>query len=58
MPTVWRRGDVVLIATGRPVPALATLVHQEHGPIVLPMGAYRVQRRRHPVPGAPVWVAG
>jgi hypothetical protein len=28
----------------------ATVVHQEHGPIVLPQGAYRVWRQREYTP--------
>jgi len=56
--TVCRRTDVVFTTTGRPVPALATLVHQEHDPIALPPGTYRVWRQReHPLQ-APVGVTG
>ena len=58
MVTVWWRGDVVLTAAGRPVPAPAALVHQEYGPIVLPSGTYRVRRQRGYAPEAPLSVAG
>jgi len=55
--TVCRRDDVVLTATDRPVPALATVVHQEHDPIVLPPGIHRVRRQREYACLAPVRVA-
>jgi hypothetical protein len=35
----------------------ATLTHEEHAPITLPRGAYRVVRQREYTPGAPRTVA-
>jgi len=57
VPTVWIRDDVLRTATDQPVPALATLAHQEHDPIVPPPGTYRMRRQREHAPEAPLSVA-
>jgi hypothetical protein len=52
---IAERGAAVLYQTGRGlyldvIADCATLVHQEHGPISLPRGAYRIWRQREYTP--------
>jgi hypothetical protein len=51
---VFQNGDNLFL---RVVADSARIVHQEHGPISLPRGLYRVWKQREYNPGAFRWVS-